>query len=320
MPAETPKARDPGEYAWPAEGSRDDAGHGAWRRVGVWGPTSLLLVVVGAAARPGTLSRGISVPYGPFVRVYIEAALASLGVLIVTGAGLLAWSLASHPRTKKHPDEIPHVVPPVQAPRWQKPAAIAIPLLLLAAGIAGGLSMPHGRPPAASGGLRGLQPPAGPVLGEPVATRGSSGIDWAVIGILVVAALAVGLLAVSGWHLLVRRQRRPAGLPTGVLRVAGAAGTAELLAEPDPRRAVIAAYGAMVASFTHQGSPRYPPEVPFEYLSRVLKSLGAPEAPSTRLTELFEQAGFSHHPTSESARTEALEALDNLARGPARAR
>lgn len=82
--------------------------------------------------------------------------------------------------------------------------------------------------------------------------------------------------------------------------------------EPDPRRAIIAAYAAMERSLSHSGLGRHAWEAPIEYLRRVLAAaLGAGEDVQT-MTHLFEVAKFSHHPVDESMRTGAIGALERI--------
>jgi hypothetical protein len=83
----------------------------------------------------------------------------------------------------------------------------------------------------------------------------------------------------------------------------------DLRADPDVRRAIIAAYARMERSLAAAGIPRKPSEAPYEYLSRALRSLHTSAASVTRLTDLFEQAKFSHHDPDESMREDAIAAL-----------
>jgi hypothetical protein len=86
----------------------------------------------------------------------------------------------------------------------------------------------------------------------------------------------------------------------------------ELEAEPDPRRAVIAAYARMERSLERVGLPRARHEAAFEYLGRLLGLLGAPAAPVRRLTDLYQVAKFSEHPIDEAMKRQAIDALSEL--------
>jgi hypothetical protein len=84
---------------------------------------------------------------------------------------------------------------------------------------------------------------------------------------------------------------------------------ADLYAEKDPRRAIIAAYARVERIFATYGLPRDPSEAPVEYLDRVLVELRASGAALRRLTGLFEWAKFSAHDVEPKMRDEAIGAL-----------
>jgi Domain of unknown function (DUF4129) len=83
----------------------------------------------------------------------------------------------------------------------------------------------------------------------------------------------------------------------------------DLRAEPDLRRAIIAAYARMERALSAVGVPRRPAETPFEYLERALENLDASAGSVRRLTALFEWAKFSHHEPEPAMRDEAVAAL-----------
>ena len=83
----------------------------------------------------------------------------------------------------------------------------------------------------------------------------------------------------------------------------------DLEADPDARRAIIAAYRRMEESLAEVGLPRDGPETAREYLSRGLASLElSPHAIGT-LTTLFERARFSLQHLDLRLRDEAIAAL-----------
>ncbi len=92
------------------------------------------------------------------------------------------------------------------------------------------------------------------------------------------------------------RARRAARPPVAAaLALALDATLDDLRADPDPRRAVIAAYARMERALARSGLPRSPAEAPREYLRRTLPGVGAGAASVARLTALFERAKFSPH-------------------------
>jgi hypothetical protein len=84
---------------------------------------------------------------------------------------------------------------------------------------------------------------------------------------------------------------------------------ADLYAETDPRRAIIACYARVERLFAGYGLPRDPAEAPLEYLDRVLPELRASASALRRLTALFEWAKFSEHAVDASMRERAIDAL-----------
>ena len=137
----------------------------------------------------------------------------------------------------------------------------------------------------------------------------------------VIWPLAVGLgaliAAVIGVAVIVERRRsRRDGRTTPELEELGRAldeAIDDLRRDPDPRRAVIAAYARMEQALTVYGLPRKPAEAPYEYLHRVARELEA-EGPVVALTELFEVAKFSEHSVDEGMRGRAIDALTAVRR------
>jgi hypothetical protein len=147
--------------------------------------------------------------------------------------------------------------------------------------------------------------------------------EWLVFWIAVVG------LAVAAIVLFVTRRRRPKGLkPMEAASDVGAdlvssIGDAidDLEAEPDARRAVIAAYARMESVLARHGLRRRASETPVEYLRRILLGLTARTDAVVRLTDLFELAKFSRHDITASMKGEAIGALleirDDLQAAPA---
>jgi hypothetical protein len=131
--------------------------------------------------------------------------------------------------------------------------------------------------------------------------------------VIVVATLAVVALGAAAWFAVEhRRVRRRPALPTSELALALERTIADLRAEPDPRKAVIAAYAQMERALAEAELPRRPAEAPREYLGRVLPAVGASTRSVERLTELFERAKFSPHAVDETMKEEAIDALESL--------
>jgi hypothetical protein len=89
----------------------------------------------------------------------------------------------------------------------------------------------------------------------------------------------------------------------------------DLRAEPDPRKAVIAAYARMERAFAAFGLPRDDPEAPLEYLDRLAPEVDhVPGAArfAFELTHLYERARFSAHEVDAGMKEDAIRALETL--------
>ena len=173
------------------------------------------------------------------------------------------------------------------------------------------LDRPRSSPPAAEVPFSGAQPgqPGQPV---PEEANRSPQVVWPLAaGIVGVIAAAI-VIAV----LIERRRRRPDALTPDQLKELAAAldeAIDDLRRDPDPRRAVIAAYARMEQALSVYGLARKPSEAPYEYLRRVARELEA-EQPVAALTELFEVAKFSEHLVDEGMRGRAIDALTAVRR------
>jgi hypothetical protein len=140
-------------------------------------------------------------------------------------------------------------------------------------------------------------------------------VPWIVAGLALAAmvGLAVAQLVAD------RRRRRPPRTPEERLVELLDDTLEDLEREPDPRRAVIAAWARMERGLAAAGLPRRAAEAPFEYAGRVLASALARPSSVERLTGLFERAKFSRHAMGEVDRDEAIAALRAVRREVAEA-
>jgi len=142
--------------------------------------------------------------------------------------------------------------------------------------------------------------------------RGSAGAgqEW------LTAAIVVAALAIAAGFVLrgarFGKRRTPLATLAGQLQEAVEEGLEELEAEPDPRRAVIAAYARMEQALARVGHPRARHEASLEYLERLLALLDARRSAARRLTELFQLAKFSDHLIDAGMQREAIDALVEL--------
>jgi hypothetical protein len=136
--------------------------------------------------------------------------------------------------------------------------------------------------------------------------RGTSTVLLVVLGAgALLAYLGARRLTSTGAGVAVDRSRGPADEVGDVIDEMIDA----IRRDPDPRRAVIAAYARMEQALAGAGVPRRPAEAPLEYLGRALRHLDAGRPAVTRLTELFAQAMFSTHAFDRSMQDDAVDAL-----------
>jgi hypothetical protein len=132
-------------------------------------------------------------------------------------------------------------------------------------------------------------------------------------------SITLGLLAlaVAGVWWSGRSRRRARG-ERGGNPFADALATAvdesldDLRAEPDARRAVIAAYARLERVLASHGLPRKAAEAPLEYLARMLGELSVSPPAARRLTDLFERAKFSQHAVGPEMKEQAIGALETV--------
>jgi hypothetical protein len=85
-----------------------------------------------------------------------------------------------------------------------------------------------------------------------------------------------------------------------------------LLAERDPRKAVISAYVAMERAMARRGWARRPHEAPTEYLTRVLNVAPSRARDLDGLVNLYEFARFSEHTVTAAMREDAVGSVRRL--------
>jgi hypothetical protein len=157
--------------------------------------------------------------------------------------------------------------------------------------------------------------PAPSTLEVPGPPPQSGVVPWVVAGVALAAMVAVVAAQVAAD----RRRRRPPRTPAERLVDLLDDTLEDLERDPDPRRAVIAAWARMERGLAAAGLPRHPAEAPFEYAGRVLEAALARPSSVHRLTGLFERAKFSRHRIGEGDRTQAIAALRAVRRDLAEA-
>jgi hypothetical protein len=142
-----------------------------------------------------------------------------------------------------------------------------------------------------------------------------AGFSWGAAGVTTVLIV----LALVAWWYAGRARKRARGELRGPedrlatdLAAAMDESLWDLRAEPDPRRAVIAAYARLERVLAAHRLPRRPAEAPLEYLARMLNDLSVSPEAARRLTDLFERAKFSQHAVHTEMKEEAIEALETV--------
>jgi Domain of unknown function (DUF4129) len=154
-----------------------------------------------------------------------------------------------------------------------------------------------------------IQRPRGSNGRNAAARAGNPTFQWPVLWV------TIALLAATGVWYAWRRQQTvqvvEATAPTIAADLAESIDDAidDLEAEPDARRAVIAAYARMERAFARHGLRRRASETPTEYLRRILLDLTARADAVGRLTALFEQARFSNHRIDAAMKQDAIDSL-----------
>ncbi len=156
----------------------------------------------------------------------------------------------------------------------------------------------------ANGETTPIEPtPTGGTIYEPQFTW----IPLLVLGALVVIGVAVAIL--------VARRREPISQEEIIARELAIAlddSLDALRAEPDPRKAVIAAYARLERVLAAHKLERLESETPNEYLARILEDLDVERRSVHRLTDLFTEAKFSSHAVDAAMKDDAIEALTTV--------
>jgi hypothetical protein len=197
-------------------------------------------------------------------------------------------------------------------PWWVRIVGLAVMAAMVAFQIAVVLAFIADLRRSAQGGSGGGRGTGGVI--DP-GTLGAASDDLTALTIALVIVLGLGVLIV-----VMALRWRVLDAPTGVDgrdRRTAVARAVELSldalrSEPDPRRAVIAAYAAMERSLSAAGFARHRSEAPLEYLRRVIAAPTTVGEEVRTLTLLFQHAKFSQHAVEEAMRSRAIDALAGI--------
>lgn len=273
----------------------------------------LLLVTAIASREPlNGIGQTVTPPDLPYGQSEINAppwALALIGAgALIALVGVLVTIRWQAPRRRKRDEEAPRRV--IQFPLAAKLVALLVPLLLGAVLVVAAIEGSRARTPIIPG-RGGLLPRAGKAR-KPRPFTSYSAPTWilpSVLGVVLGGGGVVLLVIAMRRRLDERPELAPAFGAAATLDEAVAASLDDLRNEPDPRRAVIAAYRRMETTLADAGLPRRAWEAPREYSGRVHNYLELSARPLQTLTVLFEQARFGVGRVGESLREQAIAAL-----------
>lgn len=270
-----------------------------------------LLLVTAIASREPLSGEGQTVPPVGGGQAQINAppwalALVAAGAVVAL-VGILVtvdWPLL---RRRKKGDE---PVREFRISRTAKFVALLVPFVLGAVLVAAAIEGSRARTPIKPHG--NIVPRAGraPKPGHSSSYTPPTWILPTVAGVVLLGAGAV-LLVVAYRGRLGRPEPAP-DVNTAALSEAVEASLDDLRGEPDPRRAVIAAYRRMEATLADAGLPRRAWEAPREYSGRAHNLLELSARPLETLTALFERARFGVGRVGEPLREQAIAALRAL--------
>lgn len=261
----------------------------------------LLLGLVALASRPSSLGStgGLAAPAWISVAsdTIVQALLILLMVAALTATAINLWATFPLPRG------VPRRRPLSASLAAYLYFAAAICVLIL---LRERLRLARVAPGGSTGGAFGIG-----TLSTPFS---SHAITWLSFLIALAIIAAAGGLFLRWWRSSAAGDRAAPSAAESKTRVVAAVedSLVQLLAETDPRRAVIAAYARLEAELKAVGRPRHPSEAPLEYMVRILSDFSVGSASLRRLTDLFEWAKFSQHAVDPSMKEEAIAALQGV--------
>ncbi|HZO79067.1 MAG TPA: DUF4129 domain-containing protein [Solirubrobacteraceae bacterium] len=243
----------------------------------------------------------INAPPWALVLVAAGALVALAGILVTVG-----WPLLR--RRKK--DEA--LVREFRISRTAKFVALLVPFALGAVLVAAAIEGSRARTPIRPHG--NVVPRAGraPKPGHFSSYAPPTWILPTVVGVVLLGAGAVLLVVAYRNRLGAGAEPEPDMQAATALSDAVEASLEDLRDEPDPRRAVIAAYRRMETTLADAGLPRRDWEAPREYSGRAHNHLELSARPLQTLTSLFERARFGVGRVGEPLREQAIAALSAL--------
>lgn len=259
-------------------------------------------ILVGMAAHPGSGSGAVTIPPEPLIVLGQTAVWLLIAADVLVTAGIV-YAFFSKPVGLDVPPRKRH---------WTTHLLVFVPTIFAAMMILWLHPVKGGRGLLFLSGLTGVLPsrlaPTSKLLGS-APTHDLTWLSIVLAGLIVVVFL--------GWLLWPATRFKPVIKPPSPIAAESVVDALDesldaLLAIPDPRLAIIAAYSSMERSMERVGLPRQRYEAPMEFMARVLASVLGRSTDVTHLTYLFEIAKFSHHEIDEGMRSDAVLALSRF--------
>lgn len=202
-------------------------------------------------------------------------------------------------------------------------AVVALGLLILLWGTGEGRGLV--RPPQGDAELPGpgevptLSPPPDVAAVTTIASEGDGmpAIDWGQVAIALFLILVLGI--VLKWLLSrdweqdhTELDDEPVGDRELLLEATGEAARARVLAEGDPRNAVVACWVALEDAAERGGMLRDPAETSAEFTRRVLATWSVDEPTLDELAALYREARFSRREITPDHRDRAVAAMESV--------
>jgi hypothetical protein len=273
---------------------------------------AVLVALLALASRSSAVPSGEGpANAGPVIVIIHLVEIIGLAIEVLFILILIAVYLTSRRRPPKEDEEQIYHEPPHL--HWAvKLLIVALPMLVLS-----GLLFALYRLLTTDQPLEPL--PAGIAPQPPLFERGgfvdqvasNMGLGWweVLIAVVLAGAAFIAILRVFRTPTSAPRLQPDSPQQARALATAIRAGLRDARLEPDPRRAVIAAYATMEQILAAQGFPRRAVEAPLEYMARLFAELDISGEAIRTLTDLFELARFSDHAISPAAKEQAISAL-----------
>lgn len=292
--------------------TRSNARSGAIARLGA-GVVIAAGLLLALTATIGPMPPAAGAP-GASLAVEVSGAVRAVVLGLLALSAIILFSLLRRRRPTE--GEAMRLRPPQRLPAWAQALVSLLPLLLVALAwylVERRWADRDGQPvEGAFAAIAGLLDLLRHARKAPISVPL---FDRAIATLLVLVSLAIFasmLLIAMAERLDKWRASRTAGAGGPAFPDARAETHVDLRSEPDPRRAIVRAYGRFERALAAARAPRAAWQTPAELMRSTLARLPVPARPVARLTALFEIARFSDRALGAEARDAACDCLDEI--------